>query len=162
MIRMVAGDFERSLKFEPAYDCYTRPCQHEVKGEHGVHCVTLRFTLRGPAGATTFTLFSGWELRHGMPDGWSLDAGPPFEERRRFRSFTPAGLDFHSPEPVYEGQDSWGACNVIDAEPAYCDGSGLNAELPLWRLLSEGDEGVWDELQNYYRATFDDRVGAEG
>ncbi len=63
----------------------------------------------------------------------------------------PAAWDkgFHWTKPVYDGQ--WqGHCGFLDEGVCYYDGSGLNADPLLVTLVYDGEEAVWEELEQYY------------
>lgn len=162
MIEQVEGDILKRVTFEAGFDCHNLPCKHAPQGKHGVHGAQIRFILRGPKGATHFLLYTGWVLPQtlglsGEPDwrtAWSIQYADRLRERTS--SLMPADLGYHAYGPRYEGQHYIKGCDVLtDAEGCYTDGSGLNAERPFARLLQEGDEGVWAELWDYYRSTFD-------
>ena len=89
-----------------------------------------------------------------------------------------ADLGYHSPKPMYEGHKPmrhiykhmrftapdqfvpgvYGdpvICPYLDGGvPCYYDGSRLQAERVLERLLREGDAGVWQALEELYERTF--------
>ena len=67
----------------------------------------------------------------------------------------PVDLGYHSPKPLYEDQTQISdSCEYLDGRPCYYDGSGLNAKSIYEVLLKEGDKGVWRELEEYYKLTF--------
>jgi hypothetical protein len=71
----------------------------------------------------------------------------------------PADLGYHSPVPMYEGQDDFTqSCPVLGGKPCYYDGSALNADKIFDVLRAEGHEGVWRELEAYYNRTFNKEV----
>ena len=49
------------------------------------------------------------------------------------------------------------SCDVLE-DGWYYDGSSLNAEPVYQRLLREGNDGVWAELEGYYAEMFKERV----
>lgn len=141
-----ATEFERSVKFSPAFDRrHTDP-----KKNYGVHCVDILFVLKGALGAVQFSMFSGWWL-------------PKQADAFRFRdpiggrhSFEPMGADlgYHSPRQMYEGQKPMtDKCHILGCQCFY-DGSALNAEPVMARLIREGDKGVWEALEEFYREVF--------
>jgi hypothetical protein len=89
----------------------------------------------------------------------------------------PADLGYHSPGPMYEGQEPirhiYKSMKVVDGVmippiygdpvicpylegdvPCYYDGSGLNAQDIYKILIRDGIEAVWAELKDYHESTF--------
>ncbi len=133
---------ERIVKFYPAFD---KRDPNPTKN-YGIHCVDLLMLVKGDAGAVQFKLFTGWYLPHVMKE----------QEARRDHLFCaplPADLGYHSLLPHYEGHEPFG-CEWVETGQCYYDGSGLNAERIFQVLLVEGSDGVWRELEQYYRYTF--------
>lgn len=134
---------ERIVKFYPAFDKRSP----EPSKNYGVHCVDLLMLVRGPKGAVQFKLFTGWYLPNVVKE----------HENRADHLFchpTPADLGYHAHTPQYEDQEPISAeCEWLGG-PCYYDGSGLNAQRIYDVLLVEGDEGVWRELEEYYKELF--------
>jgi hypothetical protein len=137
---------EHIVRFDPAYNKTT-----EGKGRH---CVTARFSVRGPLGAVTFVLFTGWDHstdRH-TKDGLiaCLDG------MRRPPMGKPYGVsvDYHSPSPRSDDQSSR-ECDLLPDGLCYGDGSLVEADDALDVLTDEGEDGLWRFLEQFYRATFD-------
>jgi hypothetical protein len=163
----MAREFQRLVEFSPAYD-------HGREG--GCHGVELRMVLKGPEGAVQFLLFTNWMLPE-TREKW----GPLPSDHPCVRPM-PVDLGYHSPKPMYEGQEpmrhiykfpkfptnfeTWEGgepgvygdpviCPYLDGDvPCYYDGSGLNAEPVFERLLREGSDGVWAVLEEYYEQVF--------
>lgn len=144
------AEFTKEILFHPAYD----KRNPEPSKNYGIHGVTLTFLLKGPLGATQFVLYTNWQLPHVEKEQ---------EHRVVDREYPhlmckpmPADLGYHSPIPIYDGQTTVrGACEWLDGKPCYYDGSSLNAERIFDVLRAEGHEGVWRELEEYYRDTFE-------
>jgi hypothetical protein len=134
---------ERIVRFRPAYDKW-HPDPHK---NYGIHGVDLLMVLKGPLGAVHFVLFTNWHLPHVQEE---LEARGTAMTRP-----TPADFGYHSITAQYEDQHCRGECEWLDGRPCYSDGSGLYAEKVYERLLREGDEGVWSELEAYYREKFE-------
>ena len=140
--------FEKLVEFDPAYDeRHTDP-----KKNYGLHCVTMRMVLKGPSGAVQFVLYTGWNLPHVE------------EELRRKERFLseplPADIGYHSPMPMWEGQESIiEDCAYLDGRPCYYDGSGLMAQDAFNILVEQGGDGVWKYLEDYYHDTFGNEKG---
>lgn len=141
---MSASIFRRDVEISPAFD---RRNPSPAKN-YGIHGAEMRFVLRGPDGAVQFLLFTNWMLPHVEEE---LDA--------KHGSHTlchpqPADLGYHSPRPMYEGQEPTPGCPYLDGKPCFYDGSGLNAERVFRVLVAEGGEAMWKELESYYASTF--------
>ena len=164
--------FERIVEFEPAFD----KRDSDPTKDYGIHGVTLRMVLKGPEGAVQFVLYTNWQLPHVTAEMKEAGDKPDVLYRP-----LPADLGYHSPKPMYEGQHPIGSmdyslkgwdmkdlstipeakptgaftpCEYLDGKPCYYDGSGLNAERIFHVLLKEGSNGVWRELEEYYKQTF--------
>jgi hypothetical protein len=137
------ADLTHRVEFRPAWD----KRHADPKRNYGIHGVELRFLVQGPLGATQFVMYSGWNLKHVR------------EERRddRTASYFPmaADLGYHSPRPMYEGQEPMQHCDLLPAGTCYYDGSGLNAEPVMESLIEEGDDAVWRKLEDEYRYRFE-------
>jgi hypothetical protein len=132
----------RRVDLSPAYDR-----RHaEPSKNYGVHGVDLRMTLIGPAGAVTFTLFTGWHLPH-VAQGVEARGDRALAVLLRPQ---PAGVDYHSPVPRHEGQTVRPDCGYLGGRPCYSDGSSLAAGDVFNRLLTGGHEAVWAYLEDYY------------
>lgn len=144
---------ERLIQFQPAWD---KRSKQPGEKDYGIHGVNLRMVLKGPLGAVQFVLFTNWHLPHVQAElqqrPYDAIAGDPHWMERPI----PADLGYHSPVPRYDGQDIIdNACECLDGRPCYYDGSGLNAERIYDVLRTEGDAGVWRELEAYYRQVFE-------
>lgn len=143
-------DFERRVTFRPAFD----RCAHDPSKNYGIHGVEVLFLLLGPKGATQFLLYTNWMLPAGnCPIG--LDHTRRGSDHRLFCDPMPADLGYHSPSPRYEDQSSY-ECDVLPAGRCHYDGSSLNAVRVYQRLLREGSDGVWAELESFYRSLFEE------
>ena len=138
-------NFERSITFRPAYDKRSS----DPAKNYGIGSVRVRFVLKGSSGAVQFVLVTNWFLPH-----IQLDLDRKYRDHEMFCHPDPTDLGYHSPTPRYEGQTSMGECDLLDGE-CYYDGSGLNAEPIYQRLLRDGHEGVWEELEAYYAEVFE-------
>jgi len=150
---------ERIIKFHPAYD----KRDPDPSKNYGIHGVEIRFLLKGEHGAVQFLIYTDWQLPHIQRD---KSAFPPLE---KFGTLEPWGVDlgYHSDKPIRDyhketrtSDDDWNTpsreCPYTTSGRCYYDGSGLNAERLVAVLLSEGDSGIWRELEEYYHRTFGD------
>ena len=140
--------FEKIITFSPAWD----QSDPDPSKNHGLHGVDLRFVLKGETGATQFLLYTNWHLPH-------------IRERFRFRRDThdfmcrpfPVDKGYHSYVPLHEGQTKMDKCDILDGcGGCYYNGSGLQAENVFERLVREGHEGVWKDLEELYHELFDE------
>jgi hypothetical protein len=137
-------EFTRTVRFEPAWDR-----RNSIpRKNYGVHGVEITFYLRGPEGVIQFKLYSGWHLPHVLEEWKSKGVPLP----------CPMAVDlgYHSPAPMYEGHTLiTEKCEILDGKPCYYDGSSLAAEKIFNILLTEGDEAVWQAMEESYRQTFE-------
>lgn len=139
-------EFKREIVFRPAYDKTNDP-----SGNYGVHGAELAFYLHGPEGVVQFLIYTNWHLKHVQE---SLDARMDSRFPHLSCHPMPADLGYHSPKPHYEGQTMMrGDCPILNG-PCYYDGSTLNAEPVYWKLVGEGEEAMWKELEDYYQQVF--------
>ena len=137
---------ERITEFTPAFD----KRNPDSNKDYGIHGVDLRMVLKGMLGAVQFVLYTNWQLPHVQeeirknvsPDKYFLHE--PF----------PADLGYHSPKPMYKKQSKRDNCPYLDGKVCYYDGSSLNANPVYNILLSEGSDGVWTKLEEYYTEVF--------
>lgn len=120
----------RLVRFLPAYD---RRDPDPAK-DGGIHGVTIQFIVKGSRGATSFTVYTNWQL----PEvGWEGGLRP-----------MPACLTCHGPVPPGEEAES---CDILDGGACRASGSTLRADGVWKRLLRDGDAGVWEALESEYR-----------
>jgi len=130
---------EKLVQFNPAYD----KRDPDPTKNYGIHGVNIRMVLKGERGAVQFLIFTSWQL--------------PEVQRSLRKQGEPMAADFgyHSPVPMCENQHAiTEECEYLDGKPCYYDGSSLYAEKVFERLLREGDEAVWKELEEYYIEKF--------
>lgn len=141
--------FERIVTMRPAF----HRVHDDPKKNYGVGGVYLRMVLRGPLGATQFLLLTDWYLPETLE--WWKARGLS----RGNRGPTPVDKGYHWSTPQYEGQEARD-CDLLPGGKCYYDGSGLNAEGVYQRLLKEGSEGVWRELEEFYHEMAASKVEA--
>jgi len=139
--------FERIVTMRPAFD----KRDPDPKKNYGIHGVELRMAAKGPFGATQFLLYTNWMLPHVTKETMQRELGRSSEIGLRC-SFLPmpADLGYHWHAPRYDGQQERD-CDLLPSGKCYYDGSGLNAEPIFETLLTEGSDGVWRKLEEYYR-----------
>ena len=137
---------KKLIELTPAYD----KRNVDPNKNYGVHGVELRMVLKGKLGAVQFILYTNWYLPH-----VTIESRKEMSPGKYFLyEPLPADLGYHSPKPMYEGQNSIGPCAYLNNKSCYYDGSGLNANRIYEVLLEKGSNGVWKELENYYIETF--------
>lgn len=133
-LQQQVGEFTRILDISAAYDRRHK----DPSKNYGIHCVDMRFVLKGAKGATQFVLYTNWYL----PENNQPPKHP-----------MPADLGYHSRTPHYEDHPVFD-CEYTDTGKCYYDGSSLNAERVYKVMLEKGMDGVWEELESYYHSTF--------
>lgn len=153
--------FERIIELEPAYDK-----RHPDPGQnYGIHGVNLRMVLKGLAGAVQFLVYTNWQLPHVTREFVAKTAAGDCGDLTIECRFLPmpADVGYHSPTPRYGGQEPISeSCPYLDGRPCYYDGSSMAAERVYRILLTEGSVGVWRELADYYRGTFEATEAGNG
>jgi len=147
---------ERIIKFNPAWD----KRDPDPSKNYGIHGVELAMILKGDQGAVQFVVYTNWHLPHvkeELDEKLLKGAGQGNLNNYLFCIIhpLPADLGYHSPIPTYEGQSIISdSCEYLNGNPCYYDGSGLEAERIYEILLNEGSDGVWRELEDYYKTIF--------
>lgn len=131
---------ERKIIFEPAFD----------KGRvGGNHCVTMHMAIVGEKGAIVAHVFTGWffrQNRHGlhsfpMVSGITIHARSQITDRETSSSGSEGVCDFFGP-----GEKCWYyglATSLFEAQRLFDE-----------RMLAEGGEAFWVELERIYRQEF--------
>lgn len=152
-----ASSFERIVHFAPAFD----KRNPDPKKNYGIHGVELRMVLKGPLGATQFALFTNWQLPHVTEETMARCLGRPDRIGLKVSFLAiPADLGYHWLAPQYEGQSARD-CEYTASGRCYYDRNVLNAERIYETLLREGSDGVWRELEAYYREIANESVTDE-
>lgn len=128
---------KREILWEPGFDHRNDP----QKKQYGCHGLQIRWLVHGDKGSVQFLLYTGWLPTWDMGDHSQLFV-------------MPADLGYHADEPQYEDQTTM-ECAHRPSGKCYYDGSSLNAEKPFKILLTEGEEALWQFLEEYYRTIFE-------
>lgn len=146
---------ERIVKFTPAFDKRNpKPSKN-----YGIHGVDLIMMLKGDKGVVQFVVYTNWHLPHVQEELNRKAKGEDEVYISAILNPMPADLGYHSPIPLYEGQSICSeSCEYLDGKPCYYDGSGLNAEKIYKILLEKGSDGVWEELEKYYKDVFKELI----
>jgi len=144
-------EFNREIFFRPAFD---RRDPNPSKN-YGIHGCDLVFVLNGEKGAVQFVIYTNWNLPHVQREMDEKPCDPMFPYM--FHKPMPADVGYHSPVPIYEGQELVAqSCKYLGGKPCYYDGSVLHANEVFTILVEQGSEGVWRHLEEYYHRLFDE------
>ena len=139
------NNMEREIKFLPAYDERNNP-----KGNYGIHGVDLRMYLKGELGTVQFVVYTNWHLPHVQEELLNTSKCDKLSIKCNFEPM-PADVGYHSPKPIYEGQEIMSdCCECLGGKPCYYGGSGLYAEKIYKVLVEKGSDEVWKKLEEYY------------
>lgn len=156
------SDFERRIEMSPSFN----RLNDDPAKNYGIGAVRIWFYLIGPKGAVQWQIGTEWYVPSAQEHLRRVDPGRRHRNILGGNEYQPQAWDlgFHSPKPMYEGQEPMlggEPCPVIGV-PCYYDGSTLNAERLILPFLEGGSEAVWKELESYYHDIFDEETeGAE-
>ena len=141
------GELEKIVWVSGAYDKRST----DPKKNHGIGACRITFILKGPLGAVQFMIGTNWDL----PDVQRELRARNRALEERFDQIQPTGWDvgYHSPKPMYEGQEPMTHCEIMD--PCYYDGSGLRADNWVPDFIAGGTEWLWPKLEAEYRRLFE-------
>jgi len=136
-------ELTRKVSFSPAFDRR----DPNPKKNYGIHGVNINFSVVGPAGGVTYTIYTNWQLPHVQAE---TDAKELFSGSCRYMFHKPlsAGLNGHWKVPRYEGQSSIANCKITGGD-CYCGGTSLTEDL-FNRFVAEGDSAIWQTLEERY------------
>jgi len=149
MLTMKAGEFTREVRFLRAWDRRSGAPDKD----YGVHGTEINFTLKGEHGGVEFGVLTNWMLPHVRQETLARLTLSGGDERTVRALLEPMGgaLRAHAKQPLYEGQTpSTLHCTITGGE-CYADASFLAGDKILERLIAEGDDAVWKELESFYR-----------
>lgn len=135
------GKFTRTISFRPAFDKRNT----NAGKNYGIGSVELKFILKDDKKqAMQFMMISGWNLQHIRRE----------REGNVPTSVYPLAADigYHSPVMV-EHVTPMDDCSITGGKCWY-DGSTLGAEPIMERFLAEGEDAVWEELENHHASRF--------
>lgn len=129
------NDGTHRIEFTPGYN-------HRDRKGGGVHGMEIRFLLVAERGAVQFVMNTGWVPGEKMSPSLA--------------GYFPTGYDlgYHWPVKQYAEQYE-SACDVLPQGSCFTDGSMSNADPIVERFVCDGEDGVWDELDAYYRRLVD-------
>lgn len=148
-VRQVMPDgFTRIIRFAGAHRC-------NLKGgrSHGIGEMRIWFILLGAKGATQWLLGTGHYLG---ADGARVSSYRLSGEKDQGPKPDAWDLGYHSPKPIYEGQEPNKECDLLPGGECYYDGSGLNGKPHVEPFLAGGPDYIWGVLREDYDARFGD------
>ena len=123
---------------------------------YGIHGIDIRFELVKNHRAVQFVMMTPIHL----PEVWEeLKSNIKEKIRNGEHAYIPqlmgADVGYHSPEPIYEGQEPLTEDCTLTGGICYYDGSGLRAEewKDIW--LREGTDKIWEMLEEEWRSIFE-------
>lgn len=145
------SDFRREIKFEPGYDYtdedFDKPPNHR-RGRHGLN---VRFVLHGEHGAVVWLLYTSW-----LPS-WvgNHDDGEPyiFCSPKDLKLPTGANVGLHWDTNAGGSFLGLHKCDLREGKECWYDASYSAGDVVFAKLLTEGEEAVWTELESWYYAT---------
>ena len=122
---------QRIIRFRPAYDYRkTKP--------GGGRCDTWMYMVaKGERGAVCLMIQTGWELE--------------WEDRiRNYKPHSGGAVSTHCPHPYDSGYTSDEVCEWLDGKPCWGDVCYSASNEMFDKLVADGDEAVWEELEKWY------------
>jgi hypothetical protein len=117
------------------------------RADAGHHGVELRFTLKGPSGAVSLTVFTDWMLASSRE--W-LEKRFPDDAAKRYP--TMATVVSHSPTQLHEHMTrSRDACPYVEGGTCYGDVSFSMSDDWLEDFIAGGTDFLWPKLREVYR-----------
>ena len=134
---------KREIQLKPAYD----KRDPNPSKNYGVCSVTMVMVLSGKLGAVQFGLLTRWYLSH---------VAAEFTADNYHPGPLPTGLSYHSPVPTYEGHEQDVAeCEHLGGKPCYSGRYYRRADDIFAALLTKGDAGAWQALEEFYVEMFE-------
>ena len=129
---------KKLIQFKPAFDKRNA----DPSKNYGIHCMDMHMVLIGPLGAISFCIYTGWYLPDsitGHNDG-TLSQG--------------ACICYHAHHAQYEEQKP--SCNMCEyiGVPCYSDCSYLATNKLFEQFVAEGEDIVWQTLEQWYVGRF--------
>lgn len=102
------------------------------------------FLLHGELGSISFSLSTGWEVSEGQ---FGVGA------RTRHGDMFPNafGVDYHARFKTECGYHRE-SCEWLGDTECWSDGSGLAGDTLLRKMIAEGSDAIWPELEDFYRS----------
>ncbi len=139
--------FERIVDFRGGYDLRSgNPGQN-----YGIHNMEIMFAVKGPLGAVSITISTGWYPKNVQEEQGSM-LGSSFTRIQPW--FTDVGS--HRKVPKYKGEYAVEHCKLTDGV-CYADGTSLWGD-EEWKegFLTGGTDWLWPRMEQLYRHWFED------
>lgn len=142
--------FEERIEVTPAWDKRS----DDPHKNYGIGGVDLRFALleKTTGTAMVFVLGTHWHWLDAVP-GFGGEGVHTINPKL---GPMPYDLGYHSPKPMYDGQEPMpkeADCHYVEGV-CYYDGSTLAAEPMFDILLREGRDGVFQSLREHWEERF--------
>lgn len=122
---------EKLITFRPAFD----KTNSETSKNYGIHCMDMFIVLKGELGAISFTIYTGWYLKHCQVDGLKSRG---------------ASICYHSPTPIRDDEEISEECCEWINKPCYCDCTYSGADDLFEEFVRLGEEHMWKSLEDWY------------
>ncbi len=144
-IKQDVNGFTRELCISPPFDRRNA----DPSKNYGIHGMEFRFHLIKDNCAMQFVAYTGLQLPHVMQELWD-------KRDSRYNPFEGQGADvgYHSIKPMYDDQTKMSDKCEVTGVACYYDGSGLRAREWYKVWLSEGNDRIWELLEEAYRERF--------
>ena len=145
--------FTREIQFIGAYALRG---DGKAKRNFGIHGMDLIFSVKGPLGAITATIYTKWFLPQQWESTYALySKGYPFNPAEEFCAPDFIDIGYHAKEAQYESQTSQDDCKLTDGVCFY-DGSSLWGN-EAWRegFLHGGSDWLFQKMEDEYRNRFE-------
>lgn len=149
---MTDTPFTREIRITPAYDY-----RDELPGNRGAHGAELVLVLRGPLGAITANIMTGWmpaPLTGSFIRGRTQDRAQKPGVDAGLQDAYPSGASVAAHCPVRRQHyfDDNGPCDILGTEACYGDGSFSMANEVLKLLVTGGSDAAFDHLETLYQS----------
>ena len=139
---------EKIIKFTPAYD----KRNPDPKKNYGVGSVRCVMVLKGEKGAVHFVFGTGMYLPQ-VYEWWERRGLNQTPNKPAYMGYD---VGYHSHTRHYESQTvSQESCEWLDGKPCFSDGSALRAEEFMDVFVKEGEEKIWEMLEEDYKCHFE-------
>jgi len=146
-ITEMANGYCRILTMKPPFD----KRDPDPSKNYGIHGMELRFVLLKNKRAVQFIVYTPIYLPHVMEEfKQKLSTG----EMKSFPEIIGADVGYHSPEPMYEGQESFDDDCVFTGGRCFYDGSGLRAHTWIKIWLKHGMNVIWQMMEHEWQSNF--------
>jgi hypothetical protein len=134
--------FKKEIHFEPGFDRR----DPDPNKNYGIRALGVGFYLIGEKATIQFKFSTGMYPKHLYAE-WH-NKNKCYNE---WPDYMASDIGYHAYEPQYEGQEPISQeCHWTQGKPCYYDGSGLQADKFLEALMADGEDKVWEMMEEYY------------